>query len=95
MCDFIHFTKHDIDSHTDRMREAMINLKLEDKFFQSIALKINVKDQVQYKAGFKLLKNQLKAFLGELESSHVIKRITFMKQIVMLKSKTTLLLRFV
>ena len=67
MCGFIHYTKHDIAPHTDRIREAMINLILDDKFFQSIAVRTNDKDQVQYR--FKMWFQALNDIIGKPEDT--------------------------
>lgn len=67
MCGFIHYTKHDIAPHTDRIREAMINLILDDKFFQSIAVRTNDKDQVQYR--FKMWFQALDDIIGKPEDT--------------------------
>ena len=67
MCGFIHYSKHDIAPHTDRIREAMINLILDDSFFQSIAVRTNDKDQVQTR--FKMWFQALDNILGKPEDS--------------------------
>jgi uncharacterized protein with PIN domain len=67
MCGFIHYTKHDIAPHTDRIREAMIELILNDKFFQSIAVRTNDKDQVQTR--FKMWFQSLDDIIGKVEDS--------------------------
>ena len=67
MCGFIHYSKHDIAPHTDRIREAMIELILNERFFQSIAVRTNDKDQVQYR--FKMWFQALDDIIGKVEDT--------------------------
>jgi hypothetical protein len=67
MCGFIHYTKHDIVPHIDSIREAMIDLILNDRFFQSIVVRTNDKDQVQLR--FKMWFETLENILGQSKNS--------------------------
>ena len=67
MCGFVHYTKHDVVPHIDSIREAMIDLILNDKFFQSIVVRTNDKDQVQLR--FKMWFEALENILGQSKDS--------------------------
>lgn len=62
MCGFVRYSKNQIISHADSIREGMINLFLNPEFNESISVRTNDRDQVQTR--FKLWFEALEHIVG-------------------------------